>query len=509
MPNKDNNKRIAKNTLMLYIRMMLVMLISLYTSRIVLEILGVDDYGIYNVVGGVVSMFVFLNSALGSTTSRFMAFSLGKENIVQLKKNFRSAFTIHIFFSFVILILLETIGVWFLNFKLVIPAERLYAANWVLQFSIFSSVISIIQVPLTASIIAHERMTIYAYIGIFDVTMKLLVVFLLTNSEFDKLITYGFLLATISLFLFIIYNIYCKIKFFEYDPRFFFEKTLFKEMLSFSGWSFIGSFSSIMKFQGINIMLNVFYGPAVNAARGIAYQVGFAVGSLTQNFTIAINPQIIKSYANGEISTMISLLIRGAKFSYFLLLLIGLPLILETEFILDLWLVDVPNYAVIFTRLVVINSLIESFMFVMGASIQATGKIRWYQIVVGGFLLLNLPVSYFFLKMGYPPQTTLVISIILAFIALMLRVVFIKRQIPELQVNQFVNKVFVVAVLVTLVSISVPYFIGSNMEPGLNKFLIVTISGFITTLFAIWILGLTKNERSFFINFIRKSSLKL
>lgn len=509
MPNKDNNKRIAKNTLMLYIRMMLVMLISLYTSRIVLEILGVDDYGIYNLVGGVVSMFVFLNSALGSTTSRFMAFGLGKENMFQLKKIFSSAFTIHVFFAFVILILLETIGIWFLNFELVIPAERLCAANWVLQFSIFSSVIGIIQVPLTATIIAHERMNIYAYIGIFDVTMKLLIVILLKNSEFDKLITYGFLLSTISLFLFIIYNIYCKIKFIEYNPRFLFEKSLFKEMLCFSGWSFIGSFSSIMKYQGINMIVNIFYGPAVNAARGIAYQVGFAVSSLTQNFIIAINPQIIKNYANGEISTMISLLIRGAKFSYFLLLLLGLPLMFETEFILNLWLIDVPVYSVIFTRLIIINLLLESFTFVLGASIQATGKIKMYQIIVGGFLLLNLPISYLFLNKGFSPQSTLVVSIVLASLALILRIVIIKIQIPELNVKQFTYKVFVVGAIVTLSAISVPFLIRSYLEPGWTKFLIVSISGFFSTSSAIWILGLTKNERSFFVNFIRRRSINI
>jgi len=504
-----NNVRIAKNTWMLYIRMMLSMFISLYTSRLVLKILGVEDYGIYNVVGGVVSMFIFMNGALGSATARFLAFELGKNNISQLKMVFRSAFTIHVLFALIILIFLETIGLWFVNKLLVIPAARLLAANWIFQFSIFISVISIIQVPLIASIIAHENMGVYAYLGIFDVIMKLLVVFLLNYSGYDKLITYAFLITVISLLVFIIYHIYCTNKFIEYLPSLLLDKMLFKEMLGYSSWSFIGSFSIILKLQGTNILLNIFFGPAVNAARGIAYQINAAVNRFTQNFSTALNPQIIKYYATGDIKSMMRLLIRGAKFSYFLLLFLGLPIIFETKFILDLWLVNVPDYAVIFTRLVIINSLLESFIFVLGASIQATGRIKWYQIVVGGFLLLNLPVSYLFLKIGYPPQTTLVISIILAFFALILRVVLIKMQIPELPVKLFLHNVFFVAALVTLIGFSIPIYIEHIIEPGWNKFLMVSISGFLTTAIAIWFLGLSISERLFLFNIIRKAIYRL
>ncbi|MCW0484122.1 oligosaccharide flippase family protein [Gaoshiqia sediminis] len=503
--SSENNKRIAKNTAMLYIRMMLTMLISLYTSRIVLRILGVEDFGIYNVVGGVVSMFVFLQGALGAATSRFMTFELGRGDTQQLKKVFRTAFTIHILFAVIILLFLETVGLWFVNNKLVIPAERLYAANWIYQFSIFSSIVSIIQIPLTASIIAHERMNIYAWLGIFDVAMKLAMVLLLDYSGFDKLITYGFLLTIISGLVFLIYHLFCQRNFSEYILLFIFEKDLLKEMLHYSGWSFIGSFATIMKLQGINILLNIFFGPAVNAARGIAYQVNNAVNSFTQNFTTAINPQIIKNYANGEIEVMMNLLFRGTKFSYFLLLFLGLPIILEAEFILDLWLVDVPEYAVIFTQLIIINSLLESFTFVLGASIQATGKIKWYQIGVGGFLLLNLPISYWILKVGYPPQATLVVSIVLAFFALILRVVLIKIQIPSLPVKKLFNHVFGVAALVTMVSISVPLGIEHFLAlTGWSKFLFIALTGLISTSAAIWFLGLTMNERKFLIALIRK-----
>jgi len=503
----ENNKRIAKNTAMLYVRMMLSMLISLYTSRIVLEILGIEDFGIYNVVGGVVSMFIFLRGALGAATSRYLAFELGKKDIPQLKMVFRTSFTIHVLFAVIILLFLETVGLWFVNNKLVIPADRLYAANWIYQFSILSSIISIIQVPLTASIIARERMNIYAWLGIFDVIMKLVIVFLLDCSGFDKLITYGFLLLVVSSLVFIIYHIYCKIKFTEYVLRFVFEKDLLKEMLQYSGWSFIGSFATIMKLQGINVLLNIFFGPAVNAARGIAYQVNNAVNSFIQNFTTAINPQVIKNYANGEIDVMINLLFRGTKFSYFLLLFLGLPIILEAEFVLDLWLVDVPEYAVIFTQLIIINSLLESFTFVLGASIQATGRIKWYQIGVGGFLLLNLPVSYWILKMGYPPQATLVVSIVLAFFALILRVVLIKIQIPVLPVKKLFYHVFAVAALVTMVSLSVPLVIEYLLAlTGWSKFLFVALTGLISTSAAIWFLGLTKAERGFILSIMKKMS---
>ncbi len=504
----ENNKRIAKNTGMLYIRMLLTMFISLYTSRIVLKILGVEDFGIYNVVGGVVSMFVFLQGALGAATSRFLAFELGKKDIPQLKKVFRSAFTIHVVFALVILLFLETVGLWFLNNKLVIPAERLYAANWIYQFSIFSSIVSVIQIPLTASIIAHERMNIYAWLGIFDVVMKLAIVLLLDYSGFDKLITYGFLLAVISSLLFLIYHLYCTKKFTEYILQFIFKKELLKEMLCYSGWSFIGSFATIMKLQGINILLNIFFGPGVNAARGIAYQVNNAVNSFTQNFTTAINPQIIKNYANGEIDAMMNLLFRGTIFSYFLLLFLGLPIILEAEFILDLWLVDVPEYAVIFTRLVIINALIESFTYVMGAAIQATGNIRFHQVVVGAFLLLNLPASYLILKADYPPQSTLVVSIILALLTLILRVIIIKRQIPQLPLKKFIQGVFGVAGLITLLSTPLPAYLAHHLPQGLNRFLIVVSLSLFSVVIVIWFLGINQTERRFILRSARKISLR-
>lgn len=492
-----NNRRIAKNTGMLYIRMMLTMFVSLYTSRIVLKILGVEDFGINNVVGGAVLMFSFLNGALGAANARFMAFEIGRKDKRQLKKVYRTAFTIQVLMAVTILIALETAGIWLINYKLVIPPERLYAANWIFQFATLSATISVLQVPLTASIIAHERMAIYAYLGVFDVVMKLLVVFLLYISVFDKLITYGLLLLIVVGLLYVFYVFYCKKNFEEYSIRILFNKSLFKKMLSYSGWSFIGSFSNIMKLQGNNILINLFFGPGVNAARGIAYQVNFAVSSFTQNFTTAINPQIIKNYASGEIDTMMELLFRGAKFSYFMLLLLGLPIILETEFILNMWLVDVPEYAVIFTQLIIINSLVESFAYVISSSIQATGRVKWYQIIIGGFLLLNLPISYLLLKIGYPPEATLYISITLACIAILFRTVIVKNLIPQFRIGSFFSKVYLIAFIVTVISIIPPWLIKQQFNTGWLRFILVSFSSVIVTFIAIWIVGLAKIEKDF------------
>ncbi|WP_201300920.1 lipopolysaccharide biosynthesis protein [Sunxiuqinia indica] len=488
---------------MLYIRMMLIMAVSLYTSRIILRILGVEDFGIYNVVGGMVSMFVFLNGALSAASSRFLAYELGKNKDSRLNEIYKTLITINLLIAVLVLVLLETIGLWFLNNKMVIPTDRLVAANWVFQFSVFSSLLMLLQIPLTSSIIAHEKMSIYAYLGIYDVCMKLIIVFTLDYINSDKLVIYGALLSLNSILVFLAYNIYCKVNFNEYSWKFLFHPRLFREILSYSGWSFIGSFSNIMKLQGVNLLLNIFFGPAVNAARGVAFQVNIAVNSFTQNFTIAMNPQIIKNYASGKYEEMLSLIMKGSKLSYFLLLFLGMPLILETEFILNLWLVDVPQYTIIFTRLVIINSLIESFTFVLGSAIQSTGKIKWYQISVGGFLILNLPISFWVLKMGYPPQSTLFVSISLAVIALIIRLAIIKKELSFFPVKEFILKVFVNATIVLITSMAAPIYFVLSIESGWERFILVSTIGIITCLGSIYFIGLNKSDQNYILTYIR------
>lgn len=490
------NELIAKNTMMLYFRVSIIMIVYLYTSRVVLSALGVEDYGIYNVVAGVITLFSFLNGALSSATSRFITYELGTGNIIQLKKNFCTAFTIHLILAGIVFVLGETIGLWFVNYKLVIPEERLLAANIIYQFSILSCAVTIMQVPLNAEIIAHERMNIYAYIGIVDVIGKLGIAFIVSSCNSDRLIIYGFLLFVVTLILFFIYHLYCRKKFNEYALSFFYEKSIFSNMISYSGWSLWGSMAYMLKDQGINMVLNIFFGPIVNAARGVAFQVNAALNSFTQNFTVAMNPQIVKSFACDEKNRMFSLLFSGAKFSYFLLLILSIPIILETKYILVLWLEQVPEYTVLFTQLVIINSLIESFTYVIGATVQAIGNIKLYQIVVGGILLLNLPLSYLLLKLNYPPYVVFYVAIFISIISVFLRI-GVLRFLIQFSIKDFIINVLGISLIVTLCSYILPSLFHYYMNESFVRLLIVTICSFITTLICIWTIGLNDNEKSF------------
>lgn len=500
--------QIAKNTLMLYIRMLLVMGVSLYSSRIVLKSLGFGDFGIYNVIGGFVLLFSALNGALGSASARFITFETGKKTNSQLKNVLRTSFTIHLIFAVILFVILETAGVWAVNNLLIIPHDRLAAANWVFQFSIISSMVTIVQVPLTSMIIAHERMNFYAYLGIIEAVLKLAVVLLLVYSVYDKLITYGFLLLLVSILCYIVYYIYCKIHFGTYSAKPLFNKDLLQKMVGYIGWSFLGSVAAIFKTQGANILINLFFGPALNAARGIAYQVSNSINQFTTNFTVALNPQIIKLYAAGDITNMLTLMNKGAKYSYFLFLLFAVPILLETEFILKLWLGEIPEYTIIFTRLVIINALLESFTFIIGTSIQATGNIKLYQIIISGAILLNLPISYLFFKLGFPPQTTLTISIIISIIALYLRTIVLKYQIREFSLSRFIKNVFFVSLYVSFFAFIIPWIIMKYLDYGFIRFIVVLFASFASTSISILILGMNKYERDFIFSSVRKRLIK-
>ena len=350
MLTESNNKRIAKNTIILYFRMIITMTVSLYTSRIVLKALGVEDYGIYNVVGGVISMFSILSGSLSAAISRFLTFEIGKRNFERVKIIFSTSINIQIILAFLIIILAEIIGVWFLNNKMVIPEGRLVAANWVLQCSIITFAINLISVPYNAIIVAYERMKAFAYVSIIEVILKLLIVYILLISRLDKLILYAILLLCISIIIRFIYGIYCKIHFKESNYSFVFDKELMRSMTGFAGWNFFGAGSHLLMTQGVNMLMNVFFGVAVNAARGIAVQVDGSVMSFVSNFTTALNPQITKSYASEEKGYMFSLMCAGAKYSFFLLLILSLPILFQTETILYIWLGQVPEYACNFIR---------------------------------------------------------------------------------------------------------------------------------------------------------------
>lgn len=494
MQKLSSNHLIATNTMLLYLRMIITVVISLYISRVVLNILGVIDFGIYNVVGGIVIMFGFLNSAMTASTQRFLTFELGKGNEARLKQVFSISVSLHILIAFIILLLSETVGVWFLNTKLMIPAGRLYAANWVFQLSVFTLIITILGVPFDAAIIAHERMKILAFTSIAEVILKLLVVYLLALFGFDKLIFYAVLIFFVSLIVRIVYIIYCFTKFQESHYRFFWEKKLVAQMTGFAGWNLLGVFAGIGYNQGVNVLLNLFFGPVINAARGISFQVMGAVNQLVTNFQIAVNPSITKTFAEADEDKMYKLIFTSAKFSFYLLLLFILPLIIELKLVLSLWLKNVPEYTESFTRLILIDVLICSLSGPLQILAQATGRIRNYQLIVSIILLLNLPLSYLLLKKGFAPQSTFIMSIALSVVALIARLMVLKLSI-EFPVKSFLTKVVFTVTLITLIILPLPIYLQKIVTHSLAQFLLVGISSIVSLLFAIWFIGLSSLER--------------
>lgn len=496
--NSQNNKRIAKNTMFLYIRMIFTMGVALFTSRVILQTLGVEDYGIYSVVGGIITMFTFINGAMISATQRFLTFEIGKGNLPQLKKVFCTSLQIHALISLIIVLLGETVGLWFLYEELVIPAERMTAALWVYQCSIIAGVVNIMSVPYNADIIAHEKMSAFAYISIVEVTLKLAIVYMLFFTPWDKLITYAILILTVQLIIRFIYTHYCNKNFEESHYQHQIDKPLFKEMLDFAGWSFWGNLAVVLYTQGVNMMLNIFFGPIVNAARGIAVQVQTAVQQFVSNFQVALNPQITKTYATGQLAQMHSLMFRSARFSFFLLFMLTLPILLETEYILTLWLKTVPENAVIFTRWMIGISLIYTIANPCVVANQATGKVKVYQAVVGSILLMILPVSYVALKLGAPVYSVFIVHFCIEFIAQFARM-YMLRKLINLPLSAYLRNIYFPVILVAGISCILPIYIHAQMSDGfVALFTVCTVSVAsvaVTTL----IIGLKKEERAFII----------
>lgn len=504
-----NNRRIAKNTLLLYFRMLLTMLVTLYTSRVVLRELGVDDYGIYNVVGGVVAMFNVISGALSSAISRFITFELGRNNLDKLKKVFSSAITIQIFIAFVILILAESAGLWFINNKLVIPADRLYAAHWVFQFSIMTFAVNLISLPYNATIIAHEKMSAFAYISIIEVICKLGIALCLAFAPFDRLIFYALLLMLVALMIRMIYAYYCKRHFEECSKyTFIWDRSLLKEMFGFAGWNFIGTSSAVLRDQGGNILLNMFYGPEVNAARGLAMQVSHAIQGFVTNFMTALNPQITKSYASGQHDYMMTLIFQGARLSYYILLLLSLPIIFNTSYLLSIWLDTVPAHTVIFVQLVLVFAMSESLATPLVTAMLATGKIRDYQLLVGGLQLMNLPVSYLLLRLGYAPQIIFIVAIVISVTCEMARLYMLRKMI-KLPVKEFFTKVYFNVIGVTLVASILPYLFVSNVEMSFVNFLASCAISVACTLISIYFIGCNKEDREIVHAFLSKIVKKI
>lgn len=494
-----DTKRIARNTLLLYVRMLFGMLVSLYTSRVVLQALGVEDYGIYNVVGGFVAMFSMVSSSLSSSVSRFLTFELGRGDKERLKRVFSTSVSIHIVLALIIVVLAETVGVWFLNTQMTIPESRLIAANWVFHASILSFVFSLLSVPYNASIVSHEHINIFAYIGICDILLRLFIVLYIAYSTlfFDRLITYAILLVIVNISIQVFYMVYCRIHFFECRSRIYFYKTIFKEMGSFAFWNFIGCTAGLLKEQGVNILLNIFIGPVVNAARGIAVSVNTAITSFSGNFMVALNPQITKSYAAGDFDYMNSLVERGSRFCFYIMFVFILPVFLETEFILKIWLGDYPEYTVSFVRLVLILSSIDVLSNTLINLQSATGKIKNYQIVVGGMLLMNFPLSYFCLKLEFSPVSVYVVAIVVAVCCLILRLVFLRRMVEGFSMIKFLYNVFVNVLKVTFFALIIPLLIVYFMDDGWTRLILVVPLSMICAVCSILLIGCSVSERSF------------
>lgn len=502
-----NNKRIAKNTLVLYVRMFLIMAINLYTSRVVLSVLGVDDFGIYNVVGGVVAMMGLLKGAMSSATTRFITFELGRNNLEQLRKTFSISLVIYMLICLLFLIFSETVGLWFLNTCLTIPPERSVAANWVYQFSLLLVIVEMLSQPYNAVIISHEKMSFYAWVSILEVLFRLGIVYMLNIISYDKLATFGFLMLLSSVIIRLVYGLYC-IRFQECRFKIYKDYALFKRMLSYSGWNLFGSASSLVKGQGLNILLNVFFNPAVNAARGIAYQINSAISQFSHNFYTAVRPQITKYYAQNDLSNMFKLVFRSSKFSYYLNLLFSVPLIIEAPTIICLWLGQIPEYVVEFSRLIILISLIDAMAHPLMTSIHSTGHVAIFQTVVGMLNIFNLPISYMFLKWGYTPVIVFYVSLTITIISLFVRLIIVKLYIPSFPVSRYVWEVFGSSLFVTVISFVVPALLHRFLASSLVNMLIVCVVSILTVIFAVFGCGLNHNERAAAIQLVNEKILR-
>lgn len=504
MDASTNNKRIAKNTLALYVRMAFVMGVTLFTSRIVLKELGVDDYGLYNVIGGIVVLLSFLNGAMSVTTQRFLSYEMGSGDENGLRITFTQTIIVHFIIALIALLLAETIGLWFVLNKLVMPVGQETTAFWVYQISVLSFLISIIQAPFNAAIISNEKMSIYAYFSIIEVLGKLVIAWSLSHFNQDRIIWYAALILLMNLSVGLAYMIYCILKFKECRLIKKIETDIIKRLAGFAGWSLFGSVAWAAKGQGLNILLNLFFGTVVNAAYGVANQVNVAINSFVQNFSTAVSPQIVKSYSSGDYPQTIQLIYLGSKISFLLLLIIAYPIYACINPILSIWLVEVPGYSASFIRLILIISLLESFTYAIGTALQATGKIRKYQAVIGLTLLMSLPLSWLFLKIGYDADVVFYISIVISVITLIQRIGILKNNIPSFSVRKYAVRVFLPATLIVALC-EVSLHIGLWIEEPTSESILIQfpIYFFIGLLYVI-ALGLNPQERERVFLIIRK-----
>ncbi len=501
--NNNNSYRIAKNTFVLYFRMLFLMLIGLYTSRVVLKTLGVEDYGTYNVVGGIVSMFSLLTYSVSSAISRYLTFELGKDDKDQLNKVFSTSINVLLFLSVCVVVLSETVGIWFLNTQMNIPQDRILAANWVMQCAIASFVLGLLMLPYNAALIAHENMNIFAYISILEAVLKLAIVFALYISPYDKLITYAILLFAVSCLIRWIYAAYCRRHYQECRFHYVYDKGLIKEMAGFAGWSFLGDGSWVINVYGVNILINIFFGVALNAARGIASQIDGLVQQFVRNFITAVNPQITKSYAAGDLDYMHKLVFAGAKYSFFMIMLFAIPICLETEILLTIWLGDgVPPYTVAFVQLTLLSTMCISLGNTIITAVSSTGKIKNYQLVVGLVALSNFPITWIAFILGASPIAAYLVNFCIYFLLIFIRL-FMAKSVIHIPVQIYLRDVVLKSFFVAIVALSLPSLILLFLEDSILRLILICVISTISSIISIYCIGLSSIERLWLVKHFR------
>lgn len=503
----SDNKRIAKNTIFLYIRVMVTMIVSLYTSRVVLQVLGIEDYGIYQAVGGIVGLLSFLNGALSTGSSRFITYGLGEGNTEKLKKIFNTTITIHVILAVLVVIIAETAGYWFLQNKLIIPPERMKASLWVFHFSILTVFFTITQIPYNASIIAHENMKVFAYVSIIEAVSKLCIVYLLLIGNFDKLILYAILHFVISASILVFYRVYCSKKYEEVRFKLELDRPIFKEIVSFSGWSLFANSAIALNNQGVLLLLNMFFSPAIVAARSISIQVEMAAFQFLTNFQTATVPQIVKRYAQGDYEGSKSLLLEMTKYSFYLMLLLAVPIFFSAEQLLSLWLVEVPPYTVVFLQIIIIQSLFQVFDTSFYKALYAKGSLKENALLSPTCLMINFVVVYLLFKMGLSPLALSWSTVVCyAIIGLVIKPILLSK-IVGYTWNDIFSTVWPclkVAFFSLLLPIVVTLYLKTLELSTFSSFVIIVLTSLVSVAGVVWVMGLTPEMRHKLVGIVRK-----
>ena len=515
-PQETNNeevsshKRIAKNTIYLYLRMLISMVVGLYTSRVILNTLGVEDYGINNVVGGVIGVFSLISASISGSIGRFITFELGTGNMEKLKKVFSTSVTIQIILAIIVVAVAEIVGIWFLNNELQINPDRMVAAHWVFHCTLITFAVNLISLPYNACIIAHEHMNVFAYISILETVLRLVIVYLLLLSPFDKLETYAVLCVVVAIIIRLIYGCYCKRHFIECSYKLILDKSLFKQMFCFAGWEFIGSSAAILRSTGGDILINIFAKTTiVNAAAGIAATLTGVISNFVGNFTMAFTPQITKLYAAQKFDELVKLLYMGCKFAPYLMLIIALPVFFNAHFILELWLGQVPDYTVNFVLITILFMLNELMARPIITAKLATGVIRNYQIVVGGTLLLTLPIAYLALYFGAPAEAVFGAKLLTSILATFIRLYMLRGDIPGLSVSHFIINVYFRVVLVSIIAAIIPSISYICISDNIIQFIVTSSLAVVSALASIYYIGCTKIEQAQLMSLVNTIKTKI